>query len=146
MSYALPDPYSQSDFYADVPVKRFFAWLVDAVLVGILAAVAIVMTGFLGLFILPLVWLTLSFLYRWVTISSGSATWGMRLMAIEFRDFRGQKLDAGTAFMHTLLYSIAMGTFFLQALSVVLILMTPRRQSLGDHILGTVAINRAAGY
>jgi uncharacterized RDD family membrane protein YckC len=146
MTYTLPDPHTQSDFYDDIPTKRFGAWLVDAAMILILCLIALPFTAFLGLFFFPLLWLILGFLYRWTTISSGSATWGMRLMAIELRDVRGQRLDAGTAFMHTMLYTIAMGTYVLQALSVALILISARRQSLADHILGTVAINRAAAH
>jgi uncharacterized RDD family membrane protein YckC len=143
---ALPDPVSQAEFYADVPLKRFFAWLVDALLIFLLCLLVLPFTAFVGLFFFPILWLTLSFLYRWVTISSGSATWGMRLAAIEFRDRFGRRFDSGTALIHTLIYSVAMGTFVLQALSVALILVSERHQSLADHLLGSVAINRAAAH
>jgi uncharacterized RDD family membrane protein YckC len=146
MTYALPDPHTQSDFYDDVAIKRFFAWVVDAAVIFGLCLLALPFTAFLGLFFFPLLWLFLGFLYRWTTIANRSATWGMRLAAIEFRDARGARLDGGLAFLHTTLYTVAMATFLLQALSVVLILITARRQSLGDHILGTVAINRAAAH
>jgi uncharacterized RDD family membrane protein YckC len=101
-------------------------------------------TAFTGLFFLPLLWLALSFLYRWATLAGGSATPGMRLMAIEFRDRTGRRFDAGQALLHTALYTICMGTFLLQAVSVLSILISPRRQSLPDHLMGSVAINRAA--
>ncbi len=144
MSYALPDPYAQADFYADIPLKRLLAWVIDAGLILLLCLVAVPLTAFVGLFFFPVLWIALSFLYRWATIAGGSATWGMRVMAIEFRDTRGARLDAATAFAHTLIYTVAMGTFLLQLLSIGLILASARRQSLGDHLLGTVAINRAA--
>lgn len=146
MTYVLPDPATQAEFYADIPAKRFVAWVVDAAVIFAICLIALPFTAFLGLFFFPLLWIFLGFLYRWVTISNRSATWGMRLAAIELRDARGQHLDAGTAFFHTLIYSAAMSTFVLQALSVALILMSERRQSLGDHLLGTVAINRAAAH
>jgi uncharacterized RDD family membrane protein YckC len=146
MTHALPDPFSQSEFYADIPVKRFFAWLVDATLIFLICLIALPFTAFLGLFFFPLMWLFLGFLYRWTTIANGSATWGMRLVAIELRGPTGARLDAGTAFAHTLIYTVAMGTFVLQLLSVALILVSARRQSLADHLLGTVAINRAAAH
>ena len=143
---ALPDPVTQSEFYADLPLKRFLAWVVDALLIFLLCLLALPFTAFLGLFFFPLLWLALGFLYRWTTIASGSATWGMRLVAIEFRDRFGHRFDAGTALLHTLIYSVAMGTFLLQALSVALILLSERHQSLADHLLGSVAINRAAAH
>ncbi len=144
MTYALPDPVTQADFYADVPIKRLLAWCVDAGLILLLCLVALPFTAFLGLFFFPFLWLMISFLYRWTTLTARSATWGMRLTAIEFRDIQGERFNAVTAFLHTLIYSVSMGTFVLQALSIALILGTPRRQSLGDHMLGTVAINRAS--
>jgi uncharacterized RDD family membrane protein YckC len=144
MTHALPDPVTQAEFYADIPTKRFLAWIVDAAVILVICLVALPFTAFLGLFFFPVLWVVLGFLYRWTTISGRSATWGMRLVAIEFRDLHGARLDSTTAFAHTLVYTAAVSTFFLQVLSVVLILMTPRRQSLSDHLLGTVAINRAA--
>jgi len=146
MSYALPDPYAQAEFYDDIPAKRFLAWVVDAVLILALCLLVLPFTFFLGLFFFPLLWLVLGFLYRWGTLSAGSATWGMRLVAIEVRRADGARLDPGTAFAHTLIYTVAMGTLVLQALSVVLILLSPRRQSLADHLLGTAALNRAAAH
>jgi len=143
---ALPDPHLQAEFYDDLPLKRLIAWLVDGGVILLLCLVALPFTAFLGLFFFPLLWLTLGFLYRWATISAGSATWGMRLVAIELRARDGRRFDAGTAFAHTLIYSASMATFLLQALSVGLILISERHQSLGDHLLGSVAINRAARH
>ena len=139
---ALPDPFHDADFYRNVPAKRLFAWVVDATLILGLTLLAIPLTAFTGLFYLPFLWLAVSFLYRWGTLAGGSATWGMRLAAIEIRDRDGARLDGGTAFLHTVIYSVAMATFLVQAISVILILASPRRQSLGDHLLGTAAINR----
>lgn len=141
---APPDPITQAEFYADIPLKRFLAWTVDAALIFVLVLLALPLTAFLGLLFFPLLWLATGFLYRWITLAGGSATWGMRLMAIEFRDASGRRFDSGTALLHTAIYSVAMGTFVLQLLSAVLILVSERHQSLSDHLLGSVAINRAA--
>jgi uncharacterized RDD family membrane protein YckC len=146
MTYALPDPHAQAEFYGDLPMKRFVAWLVDGVMILGLCLLALPFTFFLGLFFFPLLWLVLGFLYRWVTLSGRSATWGMRLVAIEFRRSDGARFDTGTAFAHTLIYTVAMATLLLQALSVALILISARRQSLADHLLGSAAINRAAAH
>lgn len=142
MMTALPDPIHDADFYRNVPAKRLFAWVVDMALIVALTLLAIPLTAFVGLFFLPALWLAISFLYRWATLAGGSATWGMRLAAIEIRDRDGARLDGTTAFLHTLIYSVAMATFLVQLVSVVLILASERGQSLGDHLLGTVAINR----
>ena len=144
MTHALPDPRIQAEFYDDLATKRFLAWLVDAALIFVLCLLVLPFTAFLGLFFFPLMWLVLGFFYRWVTLSGRSSTWGMRLMAIEFRTTRGRRFDGTTAFFHTLIYTVAMGTFVLQAVSVAMILMSPRRQSLADLMLGSAAVNRAA--
>ena len=146
MTYALPDPAYQAEFYEDLALKRFLAWLVDAVLIFLLCLLVLPFTAFLGLFFFPLLWLVLGFFYRWATLSGRSSTWGMRLMAIEFRTSHGHRFDGTTAFFHTLIYTVAMGTFVLQAVSVAMILLSPRRQSLADLLLGSAAINRAAAH
>ena len=140
----LPDPDTQSHFYETVPTKRLLAWVVDTVLI-VLACVAVLpFTAFTGIFFFPLLILTIGFVYRVVTIATGSATWGMRLFAIEFRTAKGERFDLGTAFAHTLGYSISVAIPVLQVISVVLMLTTARGQGLTDHVLGTVALNRRA--
>ena len=140
----LPDPELHAQFYADVPAKRFFAWVIDSVLIALLTLVAVPFTAFTALFYLPVLWLLVGVAYRIVTLTRGSATPGMSLMAIEFRTHRGERLDLTTATLHTLLYSVFIGVMVLQVVSIVLMLTTPRRQGLHDHLLGTAAINRAA--
>ena len=95
----LPDPVDQPEFYQTIPTKRLLAWVVDVVLIGILTAIVVPFTLFLGLLFLPFLYATLSFFYRWISLSRSSATPGMQLMAIHFRDTRGAGLDSGTAFV-----------------------------------------------
>ncbi|WP_226780800.1 RDD family protein [Oceaniglobus trochenteri] len=143
-NWGLPDPDSQQAFYADVPSKRFFAWLIDIILITLLTLLTLPLTLFIGLFFLPLLFATLSFMYRVIALTNRSATPGMRLMAIEFRTARGERMDLGSAFMHTLCYFVSMAVFPLQLISIVLMLTTARAQGLTDHLMGTAAINRAA--
>ncbi len=145
-AWALPDPETQPEFYADTATKRALAWVVDAVLIGIMCFFAVILTAFIGLFFLPFLWFILSFAYRVVTIANGSATWGMRLMAIQFRNARGMRLNLSEAFLHTLGYTVSLAVFPLQLISIVLMLTTARGQGLTDHVLGTVALNRSAAY
>ena len=140
----LPDPDHQAEFYADVPVKRALAWGVDAILIALITAVVVPFTLFLGLFFLPVLYMSISFLYRTVGLARHSATPGMRLMAIEFRDRTGARFDLGTAFLHTLGYTLTIGTLLPQLLSIGLMLTTARGQGLTDMVLGTVAINKPA--
>jgi uncharacterized RDD family membrane protein YckC len=138
----LPNPETRPEFYAGVPLKRGFAWIVDLALIAVLTVVVVPFTAFIGLLVLPLLFLLVGFLYRWVTISLGSATLGMRVAAIELRDREGDRFDSQTAFMHTLGYSVSFAIFPLQMVSIALMLMSERGQGLTDHVLGTCAVNR----
>ncbi len=147
MSYdpapGLPDPEARPEFYAGVPAKRALAWLVDSVLIFVLTSIAALLTVIV-FFVWPLLFLLIGFLYRWVTIANGSATPGMRVFSIEFRDRDGRRFDSTTAFLHTAGYSISIAAFPLQLISIALMLISPRGQGLTDHILGSAAVQRAA--
>lgn len=136
-----PDPDRHAAFYEGVLSKRFLAWVMDMALILILTAMIVPFTAFTALFFLPGLFLVVGFLYRWITLSGRSATWGMRLMNIEFLDRNGQRFDAATAFLHTMGYSLSMAFVIPQILSVALMMISSRGQGLSDHVLGTVAIN-----
>ncbi|MEP4194963.1 MAG: RDD family protein [Aliishimia sp.] len=138
----LPDPTYQPEFYASVAPKRFLAWVVDSGLILILTLIALPFTGFLGIFFLPVMFLVLGFAYRVVTLSNGSATWGMRLCAIEMRRWDGRRFDFEAAILHTLGYSISMALPLVQVVSIVLMLTSSRGQGLTDHLLGSTALNK----
>lgn len=140
----LPDPVMQPEFYADVPMKRLVAWIVDTVLIVIICLLILPFTAFTGLFFFPLMVLVVGFAYRVVTITNRSATWGMRLMAIELRASTGERFGLGLATAHTFGTSVSFGMPLLQVVSVIMMLTTARAQGLTDHLLGTVALNRAA--
>jgi uncharacterized RDD family membrane protein YckC len=147
MSYQplhLPDPVLQPEFYADVPMKRLLAWLVDTILIALICLLILPFTAFTGLFFFPLLMLMVGFAYRVITIANRSATWGMRLMAIEFRTAQGERFGLGLATVHTLGTSFSFALPVLQVISVVLMMTTARGQGLTDHLLGSVALNRAA--
>ncbi|WP_132543044.1 RDD family protein [Rhodovulum euryhalinum] len=142
--WGLPDPVLHAEFYEDVPSKRLVAWVVDTVLVILLSLLALPFTAFAAVFVLPLFVALVGFVYRTVTLARGSATWGMRLMAIELRNARGERLDTRTAALHTLFYSLSMTFVLPQVASIVLMLTGARAQGLHDLMLGTAAINRPA--
>ncbi len=140
----LPDPMVQPEFYDSVTIKRGLAWVIDAALILALVVPIVVMTLFIALWFLPLLFFVVGFIYRVATITNRSATWGMRLMSIEFRDRRGEYFDFSQAFMHTLGYTVSMSIFPLQLISIAMMFLTERGQGLTDMMLGTVAINRRA--
>ena len=140
----LPDPIAQAAFYETVPTNRLFVWILDAAIILGICLVVLRFTGFLGIFFWPLMWLVVGFAYRTITIANRSATWGMRLVSIELRNRTGARLDLTEAALHTLGYTISIGIFLLQAVSIVLICASMRGQSLTDHVLGTVMLNKQA--
>lgn len=140
----LPDPSRQPQFYDGVPMKRLIAWFIDSILILALAMIAVLLTAFAGLLIWPLLYLTIGFAYRVVTIANGSATWGMRFAGIELRDAAGARLAPGLALAHTAGFTISCTVPVLQVISVAMMLTGARGQGLTDAVLGTVALNRRA--
>jgi uncharacterized RDD family membrane protein YckC len=146
MTQALPDPTYQAEFYADVPMKRGLAWIVDTIIIALITLLIVPFTAFTALFFLPLLYVTVSFLYRVWTLTGRSATLGMRLLSIEFRSRQGERFDLGLALAHTVGYTLTIATLLPQLFSILLMLTSSRGQGLTDHVLGTVAINRASRY
>ena len=138
----LPDPSLRADFYAGIRTKRLVAWVFDVVLIGVISAILVPFTAFAALFFFPFFMLVIGFFYRWFTLSAGSATWGMALMAVQLREGDGHKLSGSTAFWHTVGYSVSIVVAPLQLISVIMMCVTDRRQGLTDLILNTAAINR----
>lgn len=145
-SYTLPDPETQPAFYADIPAKRFIAWILDTILISLLCVLILPFTAFTGVFFFPFLMLVVGFIYRVLTLAGGSATWGMRLVGIEFRAQSGERFDFGAALLHTIGYSISVAMPLLQVISIVLMLASAKKQGLTDHIMGSVAINRTARF
>ena len=139
----LPDPVAQPEFYDGVPTKRLLAWVVDVAIILVATVLVLPFTAFTGLFFFAPLMMVVSFFYRWATLATGSATWGMRLMSIEIRQADGSRLGAAMALMHTTGYALSVAFFLAQCASMVLMLSTERKQGLTDHALGTVALNRA---
>ena len=144
-SYAggLPDPQTDPQFYAGVPARRALAWVIDFAIITTFWVIFSVLTLGLAVLLLPF-WPVVSFIYRTLTISGRSATWGMRLMGIELRDGFGQKFGFGQALVHTGLYTASLMFVVTQILSIVLMGGTARGQGLHDIPLGSTAINTPA--
>ncbi len=140
----LPDPDLDRQFYEGVPSRRLLAWVIDSVITFLVTLLMALVSFGLGFFIFPLMWLVIGFFYRVSSIATASATPGMRLVGIEFRDREGNPLSPGLALAHTAIFTFASGMMILQLVSIGLILGTRYQQSLQDMILGTTAINRPA--
>ncbi len=81
-----PDPELQPEFYADVPAKRLVAWVVDTVLTVAATALIVLLTAFVGLFFLPLLYLSVAFAYRTVTIARKGRQQTFRIVGVDEAD------------------------------------------------------------
>ena len=140
----LPDPETQAGFYEDVPAKRLLAFFIDLLIIAMLSIGVCVLTFGIAFFLFFLVLAIVGFFYRVLTLSGGSATWGMRILAIELRRHDGAKFTAADAVIHTVAFYISFGIIPLQLLSAILMLTSSRGQGLTDMLFGTVALNRKA--
>lgn len=144
----LPDPDRDPQFYDGIRGRRLVAWFVDVAIVLLAGVPVAILFGLLtlgfGFALFPLIVAGIGFLYRTATLAGGSATWGMRLMGIEFRRHDGTRLDPTTALLHTTIYAASLFFVFPQILSCATILATRYRQSVADIVLRTTAINRPA--
>lgn len=140
----LPDPALQPDFYTDVPFKRAGAWAIDLVVTLALTLVGLVLTLFISAFFLPLLFAAVSVAYRTVMLSRYGATFGMMVMALKWRHLNGRTPDATTALIYSSAHAVMWTVFPLQIVSIALILMSPYRQGLHDHLLSTTMLHKIA--
>jgi uncharacterized RDD family membrane protein YckC len=147
MSHAmniLPDPTYDPAFYDGVLPKRFFAWVIDATLILATMVVLSVLTAGIAFLLWVPVHAALAFFYRWITIRNRSATFGMRVMAIELRGPTGAPLSPGEAALHTLAFLVAATIVIVQLISIAMMIGRPLNRGLPDEITGAVMINRPA--
>ena len=142
----LPDPDRDAQFYKGVPVRRFVAWIIDVVIVGILAGLASLLFGVMtlgvGFLLAPLIFLSLNLVYRIGMLANHSATFGMMFTGIEFRTIRGHRFGFWEAAIHTVLYMIIFASAIGQLASILFMMLGAYGRSLPDLLLGSVAINR----
>ena len=140
----LPDPEADSQFYEGVPAKRLIAWLIDVAIVwGSAIVVSLLMLG-LGFLIFGFILLVVDFLYRVTTIGNRSATWGMRVMGIELRQFSGERFNTGVGLIHTLLFYLSLIFVVVQLISVLMMAGSRFGRGLHDTPFGSTMINRPA--
>jgi uncharacterized RDD family membrane protein YckC len=132
--------------------RRFFAYLIDILVVfGLVALLAI------AIFILGVVTFTLGWglyallfppfiaiIYNALTIGGpAQGTIGMRMMGVRVVDAAtGGPVDKITAAVHALLFYLAAGTFILLAIDVFIGLMRPDRRLGHDLVTGVTLVRR----
>ncbi|MBF0094696.1 MAG: RDD family protein [Alphaproteobacteria bacterium] len=143
-----PDPLVQPEFFEGVILKRVLAYMVDAVLSGLLLAaayVAMLVAGLLTLGLampfLPLVAVFIPLAYLVLPIASRhQATPGMRLFGIRVETFQGPRPTLFQAFLRTALFFVILAAT--GSLALLVVPFNARRLALHDLLSGTMVLNR----
>jgi uncharacterized RDD family membrane protein YckC len=144
------DPLSQPELFRGVLTRRFFAFLIDLLVLSIPVALAVVFIAVFGVVTLGLGWMLFWLVWPasviWALIYYGSslggphsATIGMRMMDLELRTWYGAPGYFVLGAAHALLFWASMS--FLTPLVLLVGLFDGRGRLLHDIVLGTVVIN-----
>ena len=144
------DPWLQPELFRGVLTKRFFAFLIDLVILSIPIILAIIFITLFGVVTLGLgwflFWLISPFSVIWALLYYGmslggpnGATVGMRMMDIEMRTWTGERPYFVLGAVHAVLYGVSVSV--LTPLILLVGLFNGRRRLLHDIVLGTVFIN-----
>ena len=144
------DPLARPELFDGVLPRRLLAFLVDAVLIGLLTIPLAVLNVFLGILTLGLSWFLFPVFiplvalgYNALTMGGpASATPGMRLFGLEMRVWDGQRMYALLAALHAVVFWFSI--YLLTPLVLLVGLFSERRQLLHDLLLGTVLVDRQA--
>jgi uncharacterized RDD family membrane protein YckC len=147
------DPDVEPELFRGVLSRRFFAFLIDLVVLGVPIVLGVIFIAVFGLVTLGLGWLLFwlvsplsviwAVLYYGLTLGGPhSATVGMRVMDLELRTWTGEGGYFLLGAAHAVLYWISVS--LLTPLVLLLGLFNRRRQLLHDLVLGTVIINASA--
>lgn len=145
----LPDPASAPELFESVLTRRMLAYLIDVVVIGGMTLVIAVAGLVLGFFTLGIGWLALPIIipvailgYYAATLGSPMrATLGMQLMDLVLTPTRGAPLDGWKILIHPLVFWITV--WIAWPVSLVVALLTPRREMVHDLIAGTLMLRRS---
>ena len=112
MSNALPDPATAPDLFQGVLTRRVAAFVIDVLILGILATLLTLIGGVLGFFTFGVGWLATLIIvplvilgYYAATLGSRTrATIGMQMMDIVLTPTRGRPLDGWAILIHPLIF------------------------------------------
>jgi uncharacterized RDD family membrane protein YckC len=144
------DPLVQPELFRGVLTRRFFAFLIDLVVLSIPVILACVFIAVFGVVTLglgwALFWLVSPASVIWAIIYYGaslggphSATLGMRVMDLELLTWYGAPGYFVLGAMHAVLFWVSISV--LSPLVLLVGLFNGRRRLLHDIVLGTVVIN-----
>lgn len=141
------DPVTQPQLFDGVTGKRFIAFIVDAIIIALLTALAWAAIGILGILTLGLAWFVIPIAFPAVALGYNaltiggpkSATIGQRWMGLEMRMWNGGKVTPLIAAFHALLLWFSLVIFFPILLWC---LFDSQKRCLHDILAGVLVINR----
>jgi uncharacterized RDD family membrane protein YckC len=141
------DPVKEPQLFQAVIRKRSVAFIIDAIIIAVLWAIAIAVVAVLGVVTLGLAWLLFGLVfpavglgYNALTIGGpNSATIGQRMMGLEVRMWFGGKVTPLIAAFHALLFWFSLVVF---CPILLWAFFDPRKRSLHDILAGVVVVNR----
>ena len=141
------DPVTEPRPFQSVIRKRSVAFIIDAVIIAVLWAIAIAVVAVLGIVTLGLAWLLFGLVfpavglgYNALTIGGpNSATIGQRMMGLEVRMWFGGKVTPLIAAFHALLFWFSLVVF---CPILLWAFFDPRKRCLHDILAGVVVTNR----
>jgi len=146
---ALPDPSTAPELFEGVLTRRVFAFIIDVVVIGAMILAFSLVGLIAGFLTFGLAWMALFLvvpativLYYAATLGSHRrATVGMQMMDLVLTPTRGQPLDGWMAFIHAGVFWISIWISW--PISLLVALVTPRRQMIHDLIVGTLMVRRS---
>lgn len=144
------DPAIQPELFRGVLTRRFFAFIIDLVILSVPILLGIIFIALFGIVTLGLGWMLFwlvsplsvvwALLYYGLTLGGPhSATIGMRVMDLQLRTWYGEPAYVVLGAAHAVLYWVSVSV--LTPLVLLLGLFTSRKQLLHDLVLGTVVVN-----
>ncbi len=142
----LSDRLDDVRLYEGVRTRRIFAFLIDYFFVGLLMIPFAIVVLLLGVITLGLGWMLfgalfpiVAIVYVWTTLGSEKqATPGMSMMGIRLERLDGRRIDGLFAVVHSVLFWA--GNALLTPLILLATLVTDRKRTLHDLLLGTVVV------
>ncbi|MDP1732035.1 MAG: RDD family protein [Devosia sp.] len=145
----LPDPVSAPELFESVLPRRVLAFFIDSAIMIFVTAIIAIVGGIAGFFTLGLTWIALPVVIPLVILgyyaatlgSPNRATIGMAAMDLVLTPTRGAPLDGWKILVHPLVFWITV--WLAWPVSLVIALLTPRREMVHDLIAGTLMLRRS---
>ncbi len=146
------DPWMQPELFRGILTRRFFAFLIDLVVLSIPVILGVIFIAVFGVVTLGLGWALFWLVWPasliWALVYYGaslggphSATIGMRVMDLEMRTWYGAPSYFVLGATHAVLFWVSLSVF--TPLILLIGLLNRRRRMLHDMVLGTVVINNS---